>query len=279
MRTLNIEADSRRIALSRASGGDPLIVQHAPQDHRPFIHPLRAPDGQGVLTENAPGHHPWQHGLYVGLNLVNGIGYWSEGLGGNSELDGTFHPEPLAAPEVEGNCVSWQVRCPWRGPEGEPVLVEEQRWQFRDLGVVLHLDMDWRLSAEVDIEFGRYDYGGLFLRMPYRAEIGGRALNSEGLDQEQAEGQPARWVAVAMPLEDRADEAGVAIMDHPQNDGHPVPWRVDGQLGIAPSRCIAGAWTLDRGQITRNRYRIVAFAGSIDPNDLESRFRTFAGTV
>ena len=277
MDRLRVDFDARRIAISRASSGDPLLVQQAPENGRPFIHPLRAPDGIGILTEDAPGHHPWQHGLYVGLNKVNGYGFWLEGLGHDAQNDGSFHPEPLAEPQIEGNQVAWQVRCHWRGPDGAPLLIEEQSWTLRDLGVVLQLDMDWRLVGQVDIEFGQCDYGGLFLRMPYRAETGGSALNSEGQDQVGAEGQTARWVAVAMPLAGRVDEAGLAIMDHPHNEGHPVPWRVDGQFGIAPSRCIAGSWHLRKDQIARNRYRLIAFSGSIDAMDLAVRFNDFAG--
>ena len=46
--------------------GTALLEQHAAADHRAYIHPLMAPDGKGVYTENEPKHHPWQHGLYVG---------------------------------------------------------------------------------------------------------------------------------------------------------------------------------------------------------------------
>ena len=75
---LTADHQSDRIAIRR--GGRELLVQNARADHRPFIHPIVAPDGDGILTENAPPHHPWQHGLYVGLNDVDGVGFWTEGL-------------------------------------------------------------------------------------------------------------------------------------------------------------------------------------------------------
>ena len=102
----------------------------------------------------------------------------------------------------------------------------------------------WTLTANVDIRFGQYDYGGLFLRMPYCNERGGKVLTSEGLTFPEAEGQRARWVAVWMPIEGEENGGGIAILDHEQNPEHPVPWRVDGQLGISPSRCIVSAWNL-----------------------------------
>jgi hypothetical protein len=87
-------------------------------------------------------------------------------------------------------------------------------------------------------------------------------------------------MAVAMPLEGReegeAGLAGVAILDHPGNREHPVPWRVDNQLGIGPSPCIAGAWHLPRGGTTTARYRILAFAGPVDGAWIEGEWAGFA---
>ena len=75
-------------------------MQEAPEFGRPYIHPLRAPKAGGILTENAPGHHPWQHGLYVGLNDVNGIGFWTEGLGADRDKDGSFACRELKDPNT-----------------------------------------------------------------------------------------------------------------------------------------------------------------------------------
>src|SRR4029453_2351411 len=140
---------------------------------------------------DAPGHHPWQHGLYVGLNAVNGVGFWKE-----NAADGTFHPEPMEPPQEREAGVGWQVHPAWRSPGGEPLLTERQEWTFHDAGETYTLDFDWQLRADTDLTFGQYAYGGLFLRMPYRAERGGTALNSQGQQNGAAEAQHARWVAV-----------------------------------------------------------------------------------
>lgn len=281
---LGVEAAPERIAVYRPSHGPRaglILIQHAEPDARPYIHPIVAPDGDGVLTENAPSHHPWQHGLYVGLNDVNGAGFWSEGLarGGRSrETDGTFHPAPLAPPRFDGSRAAWSVECEWRGPNGAPLLAETQQWRLVDGGKTLTLDMTWSLRGLTDVMFGQHAYGGLFLRMPYRPERGGTALTSEGLGAAEAEGKRARWVAVSMPIEGRAagGEAGIAIMDHPGNPEHPSPWRVDSQLGICPSRCIAGPWHLGTGETTTSRYRVLAFCGRPDPTAIEQSWVAFS---
>src|SRR5262245_11744128 len=102
--SLRADHSASGISLFRGAGSEPLLVQHADPDRRPYLHPIRPPDGIGVLTEDAPPHHPWQHGLYVGLNDVNGVGFWKEGAG-----DGTFHPRPLASPVVAVNEAHWTV--------------------------------------------------------------------------------------------------------------------------------------------------------------------------
>ena len=278
MSHLQIESGAERLAIFRAGERAPLLVQRAPAHQRPFIHPLAAPDGVGELTEDRPPHHPWQRGLYVGLNDLDGVGFWKEGKGEAGESDGTFHPAPLGAPVLDAQRVSWAVHTQWQAPGGAPVLAETQAWRLCDCRTHIELELDWTLQAQRPVRFGQYPYGGLFLRMPYREARGGRALNSEGLAQPQAEGQRARWVALSMLLSGRQDEAGVAILDHPRNPEHPVPWRVDHQLGIAPSRCIGGAWNLCEGEASTSRYRLYLFCGAIDPEAVEAQWRAFADT-
>lgn len=278
MKSLSVEFTPSRLAVYRSGLSQPLLVQNAQPDARAFIHPLLAPDGEGTLTENEPPHHAWQHGLYVGLNDVNGIGFWTEGKLPGHGPDGTFHPQPMREPMVAGNAVTWSVMSEWRDPAGLALLTETQAWRYQDRGMVGVLDLAWTLRAQVDLTFGRHSYGGLFLRMPWRAETGGDVLTSEGATAiDQAEGQPARWVALSMPLPDRlAGPAGVAILDHPSNPVHPSPWRVDNNLGIAPSRCIAGAWTLAKGASTTSRYRVLLYPGKIDAGLVDASWSEFA---
>jgi hypothetical protein len=274
--SLQVKNSSRRIEIYRSGTDRPLITQHAEADRRPFIHPILPPDCVGELTENEPAHHPWQHGLYVGLNDVNGIGFWTEGLTGN-EQDGTFHPSPLLPPRTKGNQVAWDVITEWRNPFSDVVLTETQQWHFRDLMGSTALTLDWTLEVAVDIRFGRSRYGGLFLRMPWRQATGGAILTSEGKENHlEAEGQAAKWIAVAMPLEGRNGVAGLSMFDHPTNAGHPNLWRVDGELGIAPSRQISGEWRLAKGESSKSRYRVLAFSGPIQAQAIQEAWNKFA---
>lgn len=273
---LSAEHRPERISISR-SGSVTLVTQHAPTGQRPFLHPIVAPDGNGTLTENEPPHHPWQHGLYIGLNDVGGVGYWTEGRVNNA-MDGSFRPAPLAAPQVSGQRAGWEVACDYLKPDGSTQLHERQRWTLRDHGSLFELDLSWSLTAAVDVAFGQYAYGGLFIRMPFQGQ--GTVVNSEGKTAiTDCEGKRARWVAIAMPIPDRTGGdmiAGIVMMDHPSNPEHPSPWRVDGQLGIAPSRCIAGAWTLAAGATSTSHYRVLVHAGATDVAAVEASWNQFS---
>ena len=278
---LRVEHTEQQLRIFREGVPNPIITQHAMSGKRPFIHPILAPDGVGELTENEPGHHLWQHGLYVGLNDVSGVGFWKEGLSQkNRDHDGTFHPKPLEQPGIQGNSVGWMVNTEWRSPVGAPMLEEMQHWEFRDEQTRFVLTLSWTLWAVTDLRFGKYPYGGLFLRMPWQKGTGGRTLSSEGAINRAAEGKRARWMAINMPIpgRDRCLEksCSIAILDHPQNPEHPVKWRVDGNLGVAPSRCIAGAWNLARGESTVSRYRLLIWCGDIHRGLVEEEWRSFS---
>lgn len=276
MAELTMQATPERVEIFRSGHDAPILVQHAKPDTRAYIHPIVAPDGNGLLTEDTPPHHLWQHGLYVGLNEVNDIGFWTEGLQERrKDQDGTFHPQPIDQTAVTDNQATWSVVSNWRDPNGAPMLTETQAWSLTDLGDTYEIDITWSLTASIDLTFGQYAYGGLFLRMPYKKDLGGEALNSEGQINRDAEGQRARWVSVSIPIEGRADWTGITMMDHPTNPEHPNPWRVDGQLGITPSRCIAGPWTLPRGETTTSQYRLFVFCGRTDTSRIEANWNAF----
>jgi hypothetical protein len=267
---VEVSANNQEVWIRREHGA-PLLTHRIRAGQRPSIHPIIAPDGIGVLTEDAPSHHPWQHGLYTGFNLVNGIGFWKEAPG-----DGTFEPSLLGAPAVSGNAARWALETAWKAPDQTVVITERQDWTLTDEGTTFDLELDWTLHAGIDVEIGQYMAGGLFLRMPYREDTGAEAINSDGLRNRDAEKQRARWVAIAMPIAGRPDWAGMAIMDHPANPAHPVTWRVDNEFGISPSRCIAESWSIPAGAADRYRYRVHVFHGAVDPARLDTRWRKFA---
>ena len=73
---LELDREVGSISVYRDGTDAALLTQNARPDFRPFLHPIVAPDGRGVLTEYSPAHHKHQTGLYWGFTRVNGRDYF-----------------------------------------------------------------------------------------------------------------------------------------------------------------------------------------------------------
>ncbi|MBI4892085.1 MAG: PmoA family protein [Acidobacteria bacterium] len=257
------------LEVRKAGIADPLLVQNAPPDMRPYLHPLRAPDGAGVLTEFRPSHHHHQTGIFFGFSNVNGRSFFHN-TGGDF-----FRGKGAKILRASGRRVVWSVATDWLAADGSVLLAETQRWTMEHFGSYCTLDLDWSGRAAVDLTFGKTDYGGLFIRMPWKPGIHGGAVNSEAQSRKDAEGQRARWVDVGMDIEGRSGQAHIAMLDHPSNPDHPVPWRVDANLGVVPSRGRLGDWRLAGGQTARARYRLLIYTGPLDKVLIEQVWKSW----
>jgi hypothetical protein len=270
------EATSTAIALGPETVTVPLITQSARKNHRPFLHPLRSPDGRHVLTEDEPEHHPWQHGLYIGLNDVNGFGFWTEGKKkGRTDSDGSFRPQPLAYPktQIDGG-VTWGVETLCLDPAAKPLLQQTERWTARFCENYYLIDLFWQLKALEAVKIGLYTYGGLFLRMPFEKDRMSLLTSAGAVTNAEAEGQPAKWIAVATQAED--DTAGIAIFSHPSNQPHPELWRVDNQYGIGPCPFRSAPVQIAPEATVSWRYRVAVFQGPPEAGWLEEQNERYA---
>lgn len=290
--------DSNSLSVHRKGGKEILLTQKALPNFRPYLHPIAAPDGKGLLTEYSPGHHKHQTGLYWGFTRVNGKGLpmdtvrkyfyqkdkfpkMAEGIG----RDFFHHPDGDYWKRVsfdiitaEGPEVSWQTLYDMLDASGKPILRETQIWIMKEKDGKFLLSLEWQGKAITDITIGEYDYGGLFLRMPWKEGIKGQAINAARQRNEKAEGQRAMWVDVGMQVEGRDDLAHVAIFDHPENGGFPQPWRVDGQLGIGPVRARMGDWKIKSGETEIIRHQIVAYTGELNDVTMNALWDDYIGS-
>ena len=252
-----------------------VVLQHnARPGLRPYIHPLRIGDGTTCLTEDSPWHHPWQHGIQTGFHGVNGCDFWLDPGQHPHEVIGTIEPRAPLVTGTEPPC--WTIEALWRHADGSELLAERQRWSLIEGESLLFLDLDWRLQAIPAVRIERHDYGGLFIRMPFRQSSGATVLNDRGLRGDATEQQPAAWVDLHMPLENSEIGAGMTVCDHPGNPGHPAHWRVDHQRGINPAPCIQGAIELPAGASLRHRYRMILHSGPLAVERIERLWRSYA---
>ncbi len=297
---LSIVQDEAANTLSIVRKGEPevLVTQNARPDFRPYLHPIAAPDGNGQLTEYSPGHHKHQTGLYWGFTRVNGTGapmdtvhkyfYQKDKFPEMQKSIGRdffHHPEgeywkkvSLDVLVAEGREVSWQTVYDLLDENGKAILQETQLWKMREKQGKFFLELEWQGKALTDITIGEFDYGGLFLRMPWKEGIKGEAVNAARQHNEKADKQRAMWMDVAMQMQGRDDLAHVAIFDHPENAGFPHPWRVDGQLGIGPVRARMGDWQIKEGETEIIRHEIVAYTGELNDVALTELWNEYIGS-
>ena len=269
--TLHHDPAAHTISVYRDNVPQPILTQNARPDFRPYLHPIVAPDGKGVLTEFSPAHHKHQTGLYWGLTRVNGRDYFH-----NSD-SGYWRRVSCEAIISKGNEVKWSTVYHLLDAAGQAIMAETQVWTMRDSGDRYLLDLEWKGEALVDLTVAKYDYGGLFLRMPWHAGMEGAAVNSNRQRNERASGQRALWVDLGLKLDGRTDQAHIAIFDHPKNTGYPLPWRVDGQMGIGPSRAISGDWSIAKGKSETVRHQFVIYTGALDDVALTDAWKAYTG--
>jgi hypothetical protein len=265
---------------------------------RPFVHPLRTPDG-AVLSVDAPADHPWHHGLWSTIKFVNGDNFWEEydafGLlhaTSVEELEGRTGPEVTAVIE-------------WVPPAGEgnddaprePVLDECRSLVHVDIGPTAYA-IDWtvELTPRVDVVLDRtpFDtwggYGGLTLRGAPDWTDTLLVLADHDEPAERALGAPARWCHLQgmAPVGDTTAVAGVAILDHPENVRHPTPWyastRAD-TYGEGWANFLNAAFLWDdalpvaAGDTLTLRHRVIVHDGDWEPGRVEEAWQRWVGGV
>lgn len=284
------------ISVFKGNSNEPIVVQNARPDFRPYLHPIAAPDGKGFVTEYSPGHHKHQTGLYWGFTRVNG-----QPIGLDTLMEFFYEPETAEQLKVKGRDyfhnpgadywkrisfdvidsvgekVSWQTVYHMLDENGNSLMEETQIWSVQDQEGQYLLELEWIGEAIEEVVIGEMQYGGMFLRMPWTDGINGEVVNFARQRNEKAEGQRALWTDVGMQVEGRDDLAHVAIFDHPENRGFPQTWRVDGQLGIGPSRAIMGDWKILKGEKETIKHGLVIYTGVLDDLALTEKWKEYVG--
>lgn len=267
--TAQYDRNSESINVFR-NGSTLLLTQNVKTDIRPYIHPIIAPDGRGTLTEFSPDHHKHQTGLYWGLKKVNGRDYfmnWKEDY---------WRKVSSKIIKKHGSTVQWELIYDLLDTNGNAILTETQNWSMREVDERFLIDLEWRGDAKKDVTIEKFYVGGLFLRMPWRKEVGGTVINSEGQMNAEAELQRARWNDVGVPIQGRSDAGHIAILEHPLNTGFPNAWRVDNELGVGPSRQISGDWSIPQGESESIRYRLIVYTGEFNEDTIARLWKEYS---
>ncbi len=275
----------------------PVAIHHLKPDFRPYLHPLRSPHSDVPLTQYSPGHHRHQTGVYWGFTRINGTQTDEE------ELKRWFYrsdkPEDVKTHIgrdyfhnpgkgywlkkedrvllAEGTEVKWSATYQLLDDSGDITMEETQEWVMKKAGERFSLELGWTGKAISDVVINEFDYGGLFVRMPWTETTKGSVVNAARQRDGHAEGQRAHWVDIGMQIEGLEQEAHIAVFDHPDNPGFPLPWRVDQQMGVGPAPARFGDVVIPEGNILHFRHQLNLYTGPFQDMVLDEWWGDFIG--
>jgi hypothetical protein len=228
--------------------GDRLVgrYHYGPELARPFLEPLLDRRGRPV-TCNGPADHPHHRGVWFGHRDVAGVDHWTEFPGHGRMVHRGFDAiDP-------GGFVE---RLDWLGAD-DAVLVSETRVvRAHETG----LDVELRLRAGSPVTLGANKDAGFAVRVAPSFEA---LHNSEGREGEaECWSRRARWCAFSGPI------GTVAVLDHPENPGHPTTWHVRDYGLLAANPFLERP--MDAAPELVLRYRVVV------GGDIEHEYRAFA---
>ena len=272
---------------------------------RPFWHPIMGPAGRSLTRMNMPSDpgrsitqavqprdpnkpedpqgHSHQNSVWISHKNVEGIDFWRDGGPIAGQIVHQTIREGLEYRDGK-SAASLQSLNHWNDPHGKTLMIERRRATVDSCG-----DGSWRLTIDLQFEtpqdgrgevtLGKTAFGPIGVRMAKTMGVkdgGGRILNSMGQRNEaEAFRKPARWVDYSGPIT-RNETAGITMMDHPQNPGHPTPFHVrdNGWMGVSPT--LHQSISITREQPLRLRYRLWVHPDVPDAGKIDKQWQQFA---
>ena len=301
--TVAVERDGDKIAVE--IGGQPFTSFYFGADAtKPYLHPLRAPDGT-VVTRSYPMEevdgeqtdHPHHRGVWFSHGEVNGFDFWANEVSQrNRGKKGTIALNEIEAVESGANRGLIRASFNWLDTGGMALLAESRSMTFERIGRDNVVSFDITLAALVDsVHFGDTKEGTFAVRMATELEEQhlrakgiartGKITNADGKSTEaNTWGKRSPWVDYAGTLQGKP--TGVAIFDHPSNPKFPTYWHVRG-YGLFAANIFGehdfhadesrdGSITLAKGRTLRFRYRVVVHPGRTADANIESKYKAWS---
>lgn len=250
-----------------------------------FFHPLRTPAGF-EWTSVQPADHLHHFGLWWPWKFieVSGKRYntWEiqEGQGG-------WQAGPVKTVAAGPDQLAWEFRntVMIRPQGGAPVPAIHETAKVRLAmhgtdGVALDLALD-QTVADAPVTIVEYRYSGFSWRGPLSWNTtNSRMLTSEGLDREQANGKPARWVfvsgttpqgsATVLLMSAAATPECLRVWDSKAQNGNPF-------VNFNPVTTKPLPLDADHPAVSKRRYRVIAVDRTLDAKAAEAEWRAWLG--
>ena len=269
-----------------------------------YYYPLLGPGGVSLTRswpmENPPDEehdHLHHRSMWFSHGDINGVDFWTELPPGKSEGK---HPigkivfEKVLEAKSGADAGVLTTLQKWMAPDGSvPVTSTQSLRVYQRPKNERLFDFEVTLTAgDKDVVFGDTKEGTFGIRLAESMRLKqpkapglGRILNSEGLRDDKAWGQHARWVDMSGPADGKI--FGITIFDHPSNLRHPTRWHArDYGLFAASPFCEvdmdktqpkgAGDHKLPAGKSLTFKYRVLLHEDHGDPAKLAERFSEYA---
>jgi hypothetical protein len=257
---------------------------------KPCFHPVALVDGPDLVWYRPP-DHPWHLGLWFSWKFINGVNYWEEDpktglLAGRTEWD---TPRIETRPDFSARI---NFNLAYRPAGGAPVLTERRRIEISPPNSRGAYWQDWELmftAAGQDVVLDRTPLAHEPNGQPWGGYAGLSARFSRGLqgarpvtDQSVIEFSEGRYRGRASAMDYagliEGREAGIAILDHPENLNAPSPWYAIADQTMcyfSPAVLCYGSHTIKVGQSLALRYRLIVHPGRWDAERLKAERKRF----
>jgi len=271
--------------------GQPFTTYIFNAGFKPIMWPVIGPTGkemtrawplrEGDSTEKTD--HVHQKSFWFDHGNVNGVDFWAE----TSKSQGKqVHKELVRA---DGGKVGTLVaKTDWNGPDGKTICSDVRTLRFGGDANKRWVDFDVIVTAVADeVKFGDTKEGSFGLRiaesMRVDRKLGGKIVTSEGLEDDKAWGQPAKWVDYYGPVQ--GEQLGIAILNHPSSFRYPTHWHVRTYglfaanpwgLGDFSKGKENGEHTMKKGDSFKLGYRVIFHKGTEKDGKIAEAFAEYA---
>ena len=255
--------------------------------------------------------HPHHAGLWFNYGNVNGFDFWNNSDAIKAEdrpKMGDVVFKKIVSTRSGPDQGELEVESTWVTGQNQPIVEQTTRYVFsgRDHArvidqiitlkvldrVVFHDDKEGLLGMRV----ARWlespsEKGGVLMDANGRpttveggnAESTGVYLSSEGVKGDAVWSTRGRWCALTGHTDNHT--VTIAIFDHPENPGFPTYWHARG-YGLFAANPLGRSifdpkqppfnFTIEKGQSTTFRYRVVLYSRDEDPDGLNREADSFA---
>lgn len=239
-----------------------------------FVHPILTPSGRAV-TEAFPIKQTHQHGLMFAWTSAHyksqPVDFWNS----EAKQGRVRHREVVEA--SDGRLI---VNLDHIAENTSPqTVILDETWDVSvvpdSVDHVFDLELTQVNVTDTPLVIKEYHYGGLCIRGSDAWMTGATMLTSEGKHREDGNHTRPKWCAMFGKVD--GEVCGIAVLDHPTNNGHPTPVRLhpsNPYFCLAPM--VLGEFEISKTQPYHARFRIVTFDGVADPNRLDRQWQDYS---